>query len=141
MITFATLFIDEHGRRRRDRMNARDLEELKHTLRSRSQWLVSAQPTNATKRLSRLTLPVRDFVPLLHQLELQLRAGVTADAALGQLAEDAPEGASRSILQSIHEEIPPPFPSSHRGCYFSGRNRFPIARVDSIPGATFDQHG
>jgi type II secretory pathway component PulF len=105
MITFATLFIDEHGRRRRDRMNARDLDELKHTLRSRSQWLVSAQPTNATKRLSRLTLPVRDFVPLLHQLELQLRAGVTADAALGQLAEDAPEGASRSILKSIHEEV------------------------------------
>lgn len=105
MTTFATLFIDEHGRRRTDRMDARDLDELKATLRSKSQWLVSARPTAVRKRLSRLTLPVRDFVPLLHQLELQLRAGVTADTALGQLAEDAPEGASRTILQSIHEEV------------------------------------
>jgi type II secretory pathway component PulF len=105
MTTFATVFIDEQGRRRSDRMAAQDLDALKETLRSRSQWLVSARPATSGKRLSRFTLPVRDFVPLLHQLELQLRAGVTADAALGQLAEDAPEGASRIILRSIHEEV------------------------------------
>lgn len=105
MTTFATLFIDENGRRKTEQLDAHDLDELRQKLKSRSQWLVSARPAKSKKRLSRLTLPVRDFVPLLHQLELQLRAGVTADAALGQLAEDAPEGASRTILHSIHEEV------------------------------------
>jgi len=126
MTTFATVFIDEQGRRRSDRMAAQDLDALREILRSRSQWLVSARPATSAKRLSRFTLPVRDFVPLLHQLELQLRAGVTADAALGQLAEDAPEGASRIILRSIHEEVASGQPI-HEAC-----RRFPRLFPDHL---------
>ena len=57
------------------------------------------------RRLARLKLPTGDFIPLLHQLELQLRAGVTADVALAHLAEDAPAGPARLMLGDIHREV------------------------------------
>jgi type II secretory pathway component PulF len=57
------------------------------------------------KANARLRVPTSEFVPFLNQLELQLRAGVTADVALRQLAEDAPKGAMRTILASVHAEV------------------------------------
>jgi type II secretory pathway component PulF len=68
-------------------------------------------------------LPHRDFVALLHQLELQLRAGVTADVALAQLAEDAPPGRTRLLLTHIQTAVAQGVPI-HTACRFFTR-QFP----------------
>ena len=62
-------------------------------------------------------LPAPEFVGLLHQLELQLRAGVNADSAIAQLAVDAPPGAMRRMLEKIHREIAQGTPI-HVACRF-----------------------
>lgn len=105
MTAFSAVFIDQEGRRRTGTFDARDIAELHNTLRARSLWPVRIRPTRPDRRAQRLVIPVRDFVQLLHQLELQLRAGVTADEALRQLAEDAPAGPVRTILDHIHREV------------------------------------
>jgi general secretion pathway protein F len=56
-------------------------------------------------------------------VELQLRAGVNADTALGQLAEDAPPGAMRLMLEKIHREVAQGTPI-HVACRFFAR-QFP----------------
>src|SRR4051812_39883068 len=66
-------------------------------------------------KMSRLRLPDAEFIAILHQLELQLRAGVTADAAFRQLAEDAPKGTARTMLTRIHAEVMRGVPI-HRAC-------------------------
>lgn len=53
----------------------------------------------------RLRIPSHELVPLLHQLEMQLRAGVTADAALALLAEEIPPGSMRSLLHAIATDV------------------------------------
>ncbi|OAM87321.1 type II secretion system F family protein [Termitidicoccus mucosus] len=105
MPTYAAIFIDSQGCRRSEHFEARDRHQLKQALRAKSLWLVSAQEMKASRKLTRLTIPVRDFVPLLHQLELQLRAGVTADLALAQLAGDAPPGAIHTVLSHLCREV------------------------------------
>jgi type II secretory pathway component PulF len=105
MTAFAATFIDREGRRRTGTFNAHDVTELHRELRAQALWPVRVQQAEPDRMTLRLTIPVRDFVPVLHQLELQLRAGVTADEALRQLAEDAPVGAIRTILTQIHREV------------------------------------
>lgn len=74
-------------------------------------------------RIARLRLPDAEFIAVLHQLELQLRAGVTADAALRQLAEDSPKGTARTMLTRIHAEVARGVPI-HKACRFFSR-QFP----------------
>lgn len=102
MSLYATTFIDHTGRRRSARIMARDPGQLKARLRAEARWLVSAQPIQSH---SRLRVRPGDLIPLLQQLELQLRAGVTADAALAQLAADAPAGPVGTLLRHIHREV------------------------------------
>ncbi|MBA3850691.1 MAG: hypothetical protein C0502_11970, partial [Opitutus sp.] len=78
---------------------------MREKLRSRVLWPLEIRPVAPPRKLARLTIPVGDFVPLLHQLEMLLRAGVTADQALRQLADDAPEGNARTLLECVHEQV------------------------------------
>lgn len=105
MPAFATTFIDQQGRRRRGRFNAPDVQHLRDELRSRSLWPVRILPAGPERSAARLTIPARELLTVLHQLELQLRAGVTADEAFRQLAEDAPEGPVRRFLTFVHQEV------------------------------------
>lgn len=123
MPAFAATVIDPHGRRHTGVFDARDLHHLKQTLQAKSQWLVRAHPAKPDRHLQRLTLPQHELIPLLHQLELQLRAGVTADVALAQLAEDAPQGRVRTLLTRIHREVAQGRPI-HEACRFFHR-QFP----------------
>lgn len=59
---------------------------------------------NHSERTYRLRIATQDFVPLLHQLEMQLRAGVTADAAL-QLFATETKGAAQFMLGTIAAEV------------------------------------
>lgn len=113
MTAYAATFIDAQGRRRTDRFEARDPQRLRQALREQSLWLVNAREVRPSRKFTRLTIPVSEFVPLLHQLELQLRAGVTADLAFAQLAEDAPEGPMRRVLDHIHREVSQGHPIHH----------------------------
>lgn len=122
MPTFAVTTIDPLGHRRSFRAAAPDEPALRATLRARSLWPVRIAPV-AARKLRRLTLPPADFIALLHQLELQLRAGVNADAALGQLAADAPAGPMRTLLEQIHGEVARGTPI-HVACRFFER-QFP----------------
>lgn len=123
MPTFQVSAIDRSGIRRFFREVAPDETHLRRNLRSRALWPVQVRPVIDRLKLSRLRLPTGDFVPLLQQLELQLRAGVTADVALAQLAEDAPEGAMRIMLSHIHGEVAQGRPI-HEACRFFSR-QFP----------------
>ncbi len=123
MPAFAVSIIDQAGVRRSLREEAPDVPQLRARLRARALWPVQVRALPADRKLSRLTLPVGDFIPLLHQLELQLRAGTTADVALAQLAEDAPPGAGRSMLEHIHREVAQGRPI-HEACRFFAR-QFP----------------
>ena len=105
MPNYAVSAIDRQGIRRSLREAAPDEPALRSKLRARSLWPVRIKTVETGRRLARLKLPTGDFIPLLHQLELQLRAGVTADAALAHLAEDAPEGPARLMLDDIHREV------------------------------------
>ena len=105
MPAFAVRVIDRVGNRRSLREAAPDEPHLREKLRAQALWPVHVRMLPPDRRYARLSLPVREFVAVLHQLELQLRAGVTADAALQQIAADAPPGAIRTILGEIHREV------------------------------------
>jgi len=123
MPAYAVSAIDRSGSRRSLREAAPDEVQLREKLRARELWPVAIRPVAPERKLARLKLPSGDFVPLLHQLEMQLRAGVTADVALLQLAEDAPPGAMRTMLTRIHEEVAQGRPI-HEACRFFVR-QFP----------------
>lgn len=123
MPSFAVSVIDRQGIRRSLREAAPDEPALREKLRAQALWPVSIRSVQTDRGLARLTLPVAEFVGLLHQLELQLRAGVNADAALHQLAEDAPDGPMRRMLEKIHAEVAQGSPI-HSACRFFAR-QFP----------------
>jgi general secretion pathway protein F len=123
MPSFAVSVIDRQGIRRSLREAAPDEPALREKLRAQALWPVSIRSVQTDHGLARLTLPVAEFVGLLHQLELQLRAGVNADAALQQLAEDAPDGPMRRMLEKIHAEVAQGSPI-HTACRFFAR-QFP----------------
>lgn len=105
MPAFTATTIDALGRRRTGVWDAADTAELRARLRAESIWPVRIAPAQPNQRIARLTLRPRELIALLHQLELQVRAGVTADAALAQLAADLPAGRARSVLTHIHAEV------------------------------------
>ena len=117
MPAFAINAIDRAGVRRFLREDAPSEATLRVQLRAQSLWPVRIREVRADRKLARLTLPAPEFVGLLHQLELQLRAGVNADSALGQLAADAPAGAMRVMLEKIHREVAQGTPI-HVACRF-----------------------
>lgn len=123
MPAFAINAIDRAGTRRVFREDAASEAELRLQLRAKSLWPVRISVVAADRKLARLVLPAPEFVGLLHQLELQLRAGVNADTALGQLAADAPPGAMRLMLEKIHREVAQGTPI-HVACRFFAR-QFP----------------
>ncbi len=98
MPDYAVSAIDRQGIRRSLREAAPDEPALRAKLHAKALWPVRIRPVKPGRNLTRLRLPLGDFIPLLHQLELQLRAGVTADVALAHLAEDAPPGPGRLML-------------------------------------------
>lgn len=105
MPEFAINVIDRSGRRSLLRESAASEPAVRERLRARGLWPVRVRPARAATSLTRLKVPLPAFLAFLHQLELQLRAGVTADAALAQLATDTPAGALRTMLEKIHERI------------------------------------
>lgn len=117
MPAFAINAIDRTGVRRLLQETAPDEASLRARLREKSLWPVRIRPVAASRKLKRLTVPGTQFIGLLHQLELQLRAGVNADSALGQLAEDTPPGAMRLMLEQIHREVAQGTPI-HVACRF-----------------------
>lgn len=123
MPEFAITAIDATGRRRSLRESATDEPTVLKRIRAQGLWPVKIQPARSREKLARLTVPLPEFLAFLHQLELQLRAGVTADAALAQLAEDAPAGTLRTMLERIHGEIAQGTPI-HVACRFFSR-QFP----------------
>lgn len=123
MPTFAAIVIGPRGRRLSLTEDAPDASHLHRALRARNLWPLRIDPARARGKSSGLTMPVADFVPLLNQLELQLRAGVTADVALAQLAEDAPPGPMRTMLAHIHREVAQGRPI-HEACRYFTR-QFP----------------
>jgi general secretion pathway protein F len=123
MPAFAISAIDRAGTRRSFRQAAPSEPALRDQLRTRGLWPVRIRAVAGERKLARLTLPVAEFVGILHQLELQLRAGVNADAAFEQLASDAAEGPMRSMLEKIHGDIAQGVPI-HAACRFFAR-QFP----------------
>lgn len=123
MPDYAVSAIDRQGIRRSLREAAPDESSLRVKLQAKALWPVRIRAVEPGRRLARLRLPVGDFIPLLHQLELQLRAGVTADVALAHLAEDAPEGPARLMLGHIHREVSQGRPI-HEACRYFER-QFP----------------
>ncbi len=119
MPAFTAIVLDHAGRRQTLRADAADETQLRAGLRSKALWPIAVRPVRSSRSPSRLNLPVRDFIALLHQLELQVRAGVTADVAIAQLAEDAPPGRARDLLSAIHEDVAQGVPI-HTAC-----RRFP----------------
>ena len=87
MPAFAINAIDRAGVRRFLREDAPSEATLRVHLRAQSLWPVRIREVPTDRKLARLVLSAPEFIGLLHQLELQLRAGVNADTALGQLAE------------------------------------------------------
>ncbi len=117
MPAFAATVIDALGHRRFLRDDAPDAAHLRQRLRAQNLWPLRIEPELPNRKLARLALPTREFVALLHQFELQVRAGITADVALGQLAVDAPPGAARAMLEKIHREVSQGQPI-HAACRF-----------------------
>lgn len=117
MPAFAITIIDRAGARRTLRETAPNEPSLRAGLRGRSLWPVRIRELPADRKFARLTLPAPEFIGMLHQLELQLRAGVNADTALDQLAADAPPGAMRRMLERIHGEVAQGTPI-HVACRF-----------------------
>jgi type II secretory pathway component PulF len=105
MPTYSVKIIDPAGSRRSLREVAPDEAALRAQLRSRGLWPVSVHELGVSIAPSRLKLPHRELIALLQQLDLQLRAGVTADVAFAQLAEDAAPGPMRNLLTHLHREI------------------------------------
>lgn len=123
MPEFVITVIDGAGHRHSQHESAADEPTLRGRVRAQGLWLVKIQPARSRAKLASLTVPLPEFLAFLHQLELQLRAGVTADAALAQLAEDAPAGTLRTMLERIHGEITQGIPI-HTACRFFSR-QFP----------------
>lgn len=123
MPAFAINVIDRAGVRRILREDAPSEAILRVHLRAQSLWPVRIREVPADRKLARLVLSAPEFIGLLHQLELQLRAGVNADTALGQLAADAPPGAMRLMLEKIHSEVAQGTPI-HVACRFFSK-QFP----------------
>jgi type II secretory pathway component PulF len=123
MPAYAVNAIDRAGIRRSFREAAPDERALREILRQRALWPVRIRPATPARRLAQLTIPIGDFVPLLHQLEMFLRAGVTADQALRQLADEAPAGPARTLLEQVHEQVAQGRPI-HESCRFFAR-QFP----------------
>ncbi len=132
MPAFTATVIDPFGRRRSLVDDAPDAAQLRQRLRAQNLWPVHVEPARLDRKLGRLRLSTRDFVGLLNQLELQLRAGITADAALTQLAADAPRGPTRAMLEKIEREVRSGQPI-HEACRFFER-QFP-AHVAAIIAA------
>jgi type II secretory pathway component PulF len=105
MPTYSVKIIDHAGSRRSLREVAPDEATLRAQLRSRGIWPVTVQELGVSVAPSRLALPNRELIALLQQLDLQLRAGVTADVAFAQLAEDAAPGPMQNLLTHLHREI------------------------------------
>jgi type II secretory pathway component PulF len=105
MPSFAISVVDSGGVRQKLRMDAPDIGALRQALLTRSLWPVRIEPVDSGWRLARTTIPVPELVAVLQQLEMQLNAGVTADAALRQLAEDAPSEPARIILRRISDDV------------------------------------
>lgn len=105
MPAFTATVIDALGRQRSGVWDAADATALRARLRSESLWPVRIAGAKPDRRLVRLKLPARDLVALLHQLELQMLAGVTPDAALAQLAADLRTGPARTLLSHLHREV------------------------------------
>ena len=123
MPAFAINVIDRAGVRRILREDAPSEAILRVHLRAQSLWPVRIREVPTDRKLARLVLSAPEFIGLLHQLELQLRAGVNADTALGQLAADAPPGAMRLMLEKILREVAQGTPI-HVACRFFER-QFP----------------
>jgi type II secretory pathway component PulF len=117
MPAFAIYAIDRTGIRRFLREDAPSEATLRVQLRAKSLWPVRIKNVPTNRKLARLVLSAPEFIGLLHQLELQLRAGVNADTALGQLAADAPPGAMRLMLEQINREVAQGTPI-HVACRF-----------------------
>lgn len=132
MPAFAVRIVDQGGHRRTLRERAADVTVLRESLRARAMWPLEIRPVMPCRQLARTTIPVREFLALLHQLELQLRAGVTVDAALRQLAEDAPSSRAKLILEHVCEEVAQGKPI-HSACRFFYR-QFP-AHVAAVIAA------
>lgn len=105
MPAYTAIVLDGAGRRQVQRAEAADEQELRASLKARALWPLQIRVAKVNSAEKRLIVPVGEFVPWLHQLELQLRAGVMADVALAQLAEDAPRGSMRTMLEHIHREV------------------------------------
>ncbi|MDB6093716.1 MAG: hypothetical protein JWM32_1278 [Verrucomicrobia bacterium] len=105
MATFTATFLDASGVKQTAKREGADANDVRTRLRAERCWPVAVKPLRRRSRLARTKLPVGDFIPLLHQLELQLRAGVTADVALQQLAEDSPPGPAREMLLQIAGQV------------------------------------
>ena len=123
MPAFSINVIDRAGFHRSLREDAPDEASLRKNLRARSLWPVQVRAAQPDRKLARRTLPRREFIALLDQLELQLRAGITADVALTQLAADATAGAAREVLRKIEREVRAGRPI-HEACGFFAR-QFP----------------
>lgn len=123
MSAFAATYIDASGRRRNGRFEATTSDQVVHLLRTKALWPVSVRPLRPSRREAGMTISPGDFVPFLHQFELQVRAGVTADVALAQLAEDTPPGKLRRLLETIHGQVAQGKPI-HEACRFFHR-QFP----------------
>lgn len=104
MPAFTAIVLHPDGRRQTLQTEATDEVQLRERLRRQALWPVTVRATSSGRKLARLKLPMRDFIALLHQLELQVRAGVTADVAFAQLAEDA-QGPARMLLTTIHADV------------------------------------
>ncbi|MDP3069638.1 MAG: type II secretion system F family protein [Opitutaceae bacterium] len=132
MPLYSATVIGPQGRRLSVTEDARDVASLREILRQRNLWPLHVTEARPPAGLHRIKLPSRDFIALLHQLELQLRAGVTADVALAQLAADAPKGDARRMLAHIHREVAGGRPI-HEACRFFER-QFP-PHVAAVIGA------
>lgn len=138
MPEFAITAIDGAGHRRSLRESAVDEPAVRERLRAQALWPLSVRPVPPAQRLAGLTLPVRDFVALLHQLELQLRAGVTADVAFVQLADDAPKGPVRTLLTTVSQAVAQGVPI-HTACRFFARQFPPHVAAIIAAGETSAQ--
>ena len=105
MPAFSVITLDAFGHRRVGYHDAPDLAALRARLRAESRWVVHIRAVRPDRAQARLTLRPRELIALLHQWELQVRAGVTADAALAQLAADLPPGPARTMLTAIHAQV------------------------------------
>ncbi|MBX3738936.1 MAG: type II secretion system F family protein [Candidatus Didemnitutus sp.] len=122
MPTYSVSAVDRRGIRRSFREVAPNEPVLQEKLRARQLWPVAVREAKGNVS-PRSTLPTEEFVAILDQLELMLRAGITADVALRQMAVDTPAGKAQRMLARIAEEVGEG-KSIHAACGYFGR-QFP----------------